>query len=147
MTQLGRELELVAQLRELLLPNRSSGAWPSSSVKVEGGGLPDTTTTRRRRLHGSKRFRNNKDEQVEESNNRNCSKRRYVLDLLTMAAKTYCICCRLTRIAPTRKTLQEAAAAGHISCDIGARFRWVPVEEVRPEANRGRHVPKVHTRR
>jgi hypothetical protein len=86
MTRLmGRELELVAQLRELLLPNRSSGAWPSS-VKVEGGGLPDTTTRRRRR-HGSiKRVRNKGEQQVEESNNRNCIKRRYA-DLLRWLQK------------------------------------------------------------
>jgi hypothetical protein len=57
------------------------------------------------------------------------------VDLL-MAART---------LVSNGRTLQEEAA-GQISRDIGARFRWVPVEEVRPEANRGRHVPKVHTR-
>jgi hypothetical protein len=81
MTQLVRELELVAQLRELLLPNRSS---KPSSAKVESGGLPDTTSRAgvgKRRRHGSKSVRNNKDEQVEESNSRNCSKRRYAISI------------------------------------------------------------------
>uniref|UniRef100_A0A0A9HC42 WRKY domain-containing protein n=1 Tax=Arundo donax TaxID=35708 RepID=A0A0A9HC42_ARUDO len=91
---LGRERELMAQLRELLFPsppapNGKDGAWPSDlvatlagsvdecSVKMESGGPPDTSRastmaevacggTRRRR--GSKRVRDDKakDEQHDE---------------------------------------------------------------------------------
>jgi hypothetical protein len=38
---------------------------------------------------------------------------------------------------------EEAAEQEQVSCDISARFRWVPMEEVRAEADRRCHVPKV----
>ena len=39
--------------------------------------------------------------------------------------------------------LQEEEATEQFDCDVSARFRWVPVEEVRAEADRRCHVPQV----
>jgi hypothetical protein len=38
---------------------------------------------------------------------------------------------------------EEAAAEQQVSCDVSARFRWVPMEEVRAEADPRCHVPQV----
>lgn len=38
---------------------------------------------------------------------------------------------------------EEEEAREQVDCDVSARLRWVPVEEVRAEADRRCHVPEV----